>query len=343
MELKQTRNNSIDIFRYFCAMLIVAIHTHPGIEFGGEVGFFTYKVFTRIAVPFFFAVSGYYFVGSLQDNKKVLWKTVKKLLIVYAVWSVIYIVYDLIQLISKAQPITPYLKQLAVDIFTKGTYYQMWFIPSLIIAILVTYLFHKLKLLKFLAIISVFLVLLGAYCTLYFHSALSTPIIKDLLKLEHYVTIRRTVFTAIPFFSSGYFLQRFSGKLSRISNKKLIITVSIIFTLFLAEIIVGKVLKIISSAIITTFLYPLVLSIILLLLKNPMPNKSKTSEICRKLSNFTYYSHPLFIFLITNLKRVITGTEMIGIPMFVSTVFVTALVGLLLIKQKNKTINLIFL
>ena len=60
----QVRNNSIDLFRYLCAILVVIIHS-PFWRDWGNFGIFIGDVFTRIAVPFFFATSGYFYIKKL--------------------------------------------------------------------------------------------------------------------------------------------------------------------------------------------------------------------------------------------------------------------------------------
>ena len=53
---KKQRNNSIDLFRYLCAVLVVIIHSSFWRQWG-TFGYFLGEILTRIAVPFFFAVT----------------------------------------------------------------------------------------------------------------------------------------------------------------------------------------------------------------------------------------------------------------------------------------------
>ena len=48
----RARNCSIDIFRYICAIMVVAIHTHPFSEINEELSYAS-LIATRTAVPFF--------------------------------------------------------------------------------------------------------------------------------------------------------------------------------------------------------------------------------------------------------------------------------------------------
>lgn len=49
----EERNSSIDIFRYICAIMVIAIHTHPFMEISEKCGYVFTQITPRIAVPFF--------------------------------------------------------------------------------------------------------------------------------------------------------------------------------------------------------------------------------------------------------------------------------------------------
>lgn len=54
------RNNTVDLFKWIAAILIIAIHTHPTLHLNENVNFLFSEVFTRLAVPFFVVTSGYF-------------------------------------------------------------------------------------------------------------------------------------------------------------------------------------------------------------------------------------------------------------------------------------------
>ena len=87
------RNLHIDFMRIIAAILVVIIHTPP---FTGIHPLLTYSivdVLPRIAVPYFFAISGYYFINSSSK------KQLKQILSVardYIVVSAVYIVFKIL-------------------------------------------------------------------------------------------------------------------------------------------------------------------------------------------------------------------------------------------------------
>lgn len=56
---------SLDIAKFICALLVIIIHTRPFAECSGIIDFYLGDVAVRIAVPLFFAISGYLFFSSL--------------------------------------------------------------------------------------------------------------------------------------------------------------------------------------------------------------------------------------------------------------------------------------
>ena len=62
------RNNSIDIFRLICAVLVIIIHTRPFEDQNELLGYIVVQILPRIAVPFFFCVSGYYYFHALKKR-----------------------------------------------------------------------------------------------------------------------------------------------------------------------------------------------------------------------------------------------------------------------------------
>lgn len=62
LNVKQ-RNCSIDLFRYVCAIMVVAIHTNPFTDVDAELGYIFTQIVPRIGVPFFFAVAGYFYIA----------------------------------------------------------------------------------------------------------------------------------------------------------------------------------------------------------------------------------------------------------------------------------------
>ncbi|WP_420319517.1 acyltransferase family protein [Faecalicatena contorta] len=84
------RINSIDIFRYICAVMIIAIHTAPFSDINEQLGYVFSQIIPRIAVPFFFAVAGYFYMSKLENGNNYFADYLKRLLGTYFIWSLFY-------------------------------------------------------------------------------------------------------------------------------------------------------------------------------------------------------------------------------------------------------------
>lgn len=85
------RNYAIDFIKFFAILAVVIIHTFPSDH---QLGYFIFDNFSRFAVPFFFASSGYLFGLKVINNPKsvVYFKRyLMKILKIYVCWLMFYI------------------------------------------------------------------------------------------------------------------------------------------------------------------------------------------------------------------------------------------------------------
>ena len=97
--MAKTRNYTIDLLRLIMALFIVALHCNLFAEYNAFVSYFPSQVLSRLGVPFFATVAGYYFFSEEISNKRV-WVSIKKYLSLYTIWSTIMICYQIISQIG---------------------------------------------------------------------------------------------------------------------------------------------------------------------------------------------------------------------------------------------------
>lgn len=338
---QSNRNISIDLFRLICAIMVVAIHTQPLYDISYKLGYFATEILPRIAVPYFFAISGYYYIVGLISNKKVFFKNLKKLLYVYTIWSVLYFAIEFVQQVSTHQiSIARFVRNMFFDFFIYGSYYQLWYFPAILFCIIIVYISYRFNLLMHLAISTLFLYFMGLLGCAYFSIGTKIPVLNHIITST---TIRRVILMGLPFFMAGYFINLFKSKCANISNQKLAIGFTSVAALYLLEIYLVIHFKLQSNIILTFFLYPLVIILIIILLKNPLLKLGHISTYARGLSNFIFYSHPIFILVISSIGKNIFNFEIENTVKFILTVIASLLTGVLLLKINNKRINSTFL
>lgn len=331
-----TRNNSIDLFRYVCAIMVVIIHStfYTG---WGAFGLFIGHIFPRIAVPFFFATSGYFYIKKLIEGKPVFLKQLKHILLTYSIWSSVYFALDFFNcIILDRAPILPFLKKCVVAFFIEGSAGHFWYFPALIIALCIVTLFYKLKAMKLLIPVSAAMYVLGCLGCSYYELSRKIPFLGSFYEMGCFNTIRRIFLMAFPLFSTGYLLIKLEKKYV-ISNKKLIISWIITATAFLAEVLTVVCFEIQENFVLTFSLYFMLIATMFLLLSNPLAKYQKFAKPARTIANFTYYSHPLFQ-IFAKLFSKFTNIAIPNIIVFFCTIAITFILGYIcyiLIEKKD--------
>lgn len=332
----QVRNASIDLFRYICAIMVVCIHTGPFSESFPQLSDFMKDIFPRIAVPFFFGVSGYFYIKKLEAGTARFLPYVMRLLTVYSIWSCLYFAMAFVEWGHSS--IRAFLRSVIVQFFITGSRGHFWFFPALIISIGLVTLLYKLRLQKIMMPLSLICYAIGCFSCAYYNIFCEIPFFNALFSWTHYTTLRRILFMGFPFFASGYLTIRIE---TAWNCKKTSIVWYLAALLFWAgEIWFASAMHYSRSYIVTPGLYLLVLAVMQVLLQYPMERFQKVSAKARAIANFTYYSHPFFLACLTYSSYLITGQDMSSTGRFFLCLIITFLCGYLLSKWNNRIVKL---
>lgn len=129
----------VDLFKFIGAILVIMLHANPVGE-ATTVGIIIRQIITPIAVPFFFAASGFlsFFTPPEFRATKVI-RILKK----YLIWSIIYLPFVVIAWLMdggiNVKNIVTYLKNFVFE----GSYQTIWFLNALWVAIAVVFVLLK--------------------------------------------------------------------------------------------------------------------------------------------------------------------------------------------------------
>ena len=339
MKTVSLRNHSIDIIRYFCAILVVTIHTAPFRQSCYGAYYVLTQFIARIGVPFFFAVSGYYFFQKLEKGNLRFWKFLFEILKKYLIWSMIY--YAVLFVEGGCYHLPEFLKTCVLDFFIYGSYYHFWYFPALIYSSCAAYLMYKIGLRKGMLLISLALFAIGCMGCAYSGLFDSVTRLKVLFASSTFKLARRIVLTGVPFFVCGYLIlkiQQREPKYLTGTNCKWALAGAV--TLWVCEFLVLHIMKWNGHMSISLGMYPVVVTLIHTALQYPLPSYQNLSEKCRVLAGFTYYAHPLVILYLEKASTKIYWTAY-GVPMFLVTMLVTLTGGLLIWKCRNKYLTVL--
>lgn len=203
LELKVgTHIHSIDVMRIVMAFFVVAIH----VPFAGKAGevFITYG---KTAVPFFLVICGYFlYRDDNAEMMKRLIKQTKRIFFLFVAANLFYASFFALFVRVKEGSFDSLKECLTVKALTDFLLYNMspfceplWYLGSLLYALLIMLLLNKLKVLKFTMFMSPILV--AAYVVLS-HLGIGTP-----------VQLRNAILVGLGYTMMGMLIRRFEKKI----------------------------------------------------------------------------------------------------------------------------------
>lgn len=146
---------NLNILKYISSILIIVLHLRPFLNFSNELDLAFNNIITRICVPIFFIITGYFVAKKEKENKNYIKKYIKKTIPLYFAWSLLYIpviIGTIIQYlpiineyISKINITLPLLIILSIILLPiivlialcyTGVYYHLWYFPAIIFSLL---------------------------------------------------------------------------------------------------------------------------------------------------------------------------------------------------------------
>ena len=138
---------TLDFAKFICAILIIVLHTAPLSSYSSILTFGLRNIITVIAVPFFFLTSGFLAFKKLdslsfEKKKPYIWHYLKRIAVMYLIWSAIYFIFVAIKWHRNGFSIASLLEYIK-DFFFEGSYSTIWFLPALLVATLAVYWLQK--------------------------------------------------------------------------------------------------------------------------------------------------------------------------------------------------------
>lgn len=295
----------IDYGKIVCAILVVCIHTGPLLSINKEMNFFLVQIVARIAVPFFFIASAFFFFRKLHyedglratKNIELLKKYVLRLCKMYLLWSLLYLTIQIPMWIYHGFSFHTLLLY-ARDFLFMGSYYHLWFLPSLIFAVLFVYFLLERINIKKVLILSLILYIIGMFINVYGDFFTHVPLVSNLLDiyLIVFATARNGLFFGCIFVSLGYLIAKHESNFIEFKRSG-VISFLISFALLIGEAYLIRSLHMMNDL---TSMYLMLIPCVyflfctLLSYKNDRPN----SNFVRNSSTLLYFSHCYIIFFV---------------------------------------------
>ncbi|QHW33592.1 acyltransferase [Paenibacillus rhizovicinus] len=142
--MAKSNYGGLDWLKFIAALMVVANHTSPLQSYSATADFLVSGLLTRIAVPIFFMTAGFLLFRKLTGNpstdRTALRSYLLKILKLYAIAIVLYLPLNL-YMGYFTDSLTPY--SLLKDIVFDGTFYHLWYLPALLIGLILTFVMYK--------------------------------------------------------------------------------------------------------------------------------------------------------------------------------------------------------
>lgn len=208
------REVGVDFMRTIAVLAVIAIHTTPFEDslrpVGNSLDLATIvNQFARFAVPFFFAVSGYYWGQKISTPIGVVQASLRmgtRIAIVFGLWSIIYLlpmdlgslrVYGVIGPFKEFYWNASKVADSPLTALLEGGKEHLWFLPALLCALIISAVFVSLDLKRTLIFVAI---------TAYVVGLLGKAYVDSPLGFHSSFNFRNGPFFSLPFFVTGFLL-----------------------------------------------------------------------------------------------------------------------------------------
>lgn len=273
---------ALDIFRLAAAVMVIAIHTAPLESVNGELDYIFGILIPRVAVPFFFMVSGQFV--DLSRFSAVL-RQIKKLTVMYGISVLIYLPLGIYGGHYADITVLSALKMLLFD----GSCYHLWYFPACIIGLMIAYFLRRLPK-KAALIIAAILYIIGLFGDSYYGLAEQIPLVSAMYSalFGGFSYTRNGLFFAPIFLIMGNELGADKRSASR---PELLAGTLLSLALMITEGMTLRHFDIPRHNSMMVFLIPVMLFLYKLLLSFPEP----PHRLARAASAWVYILHPAVI------------------------------------------------
>lgn len=346
---KKIYYENLDILKYICAILIIILHLRPFIVFSNELDLAFNNIITRICVPIFFVITGYFAAKKENENSNYINDYIRKMIPLYLVWSAIYIPVLIGTILQYLPTINSFISAidisfpllilaiiiliplaLLIALAYTGIYYHLWYFPATIFSLLLLKKWKNKFNIKYLLIISFVLLLFGATETYWGVIPISFQQL-----LSHYYkiffTTRNFLFFGLFYIVLGYYLGTKKEIYSKYCFEKFIISV---FLLVFETILLHDTNRLNSNILLSCvpLVYYLFISTVY------FTNKINLTKRLRDYSKYYYLIHPMIIFIISLSIKDISNYPYLNILIII---LITHIISVLIIKLKKKNKKLI--
>lgn len=323
----------LDIFKFIFCIMIIVIHTHL-LDADVPVGISWYitHLLLRLAVPFFFIVSGFLYGKKILSKDANIGLITKKYIIRLLIPCIFWLIIGFIpELIKRDWNFLLTIKELYKNILFYP-YGALWYVYALIVAVPILSLFYRKG--KYILPIIIGFILYG-FALLgnsYYFVACKIPILKEIVDgyIDFFLCTRNGIFVGILFVSLGVYIAKVI-KTKNINMRFVIISFIIFYLMLVFEVYFIRY-RIYTDDHSLFFSLPFLVSLLVIILVKL--SRDRQRKMLRNMSTGMYFMHRVvleFLLIYTSLKN--------NFLIFIIVLSICMIGTYLLLKLNNKYIN----
>ena len=274
--VEKKRTIGLDFLKYVCCFLVIVIHSKLSLSVDNIV-----LPITRIAVPIFFMITGYFYTQLYEKNR--VRNQIAKIFRLTVFSTLLYVVWDILKILINGKSVINYLKGFLNlrRLFNFFVFNQpiktsvLWYLGALLYVLIIAYFLRKIgmksfkKLYYFIPVLLLFNLILGNFSPVFFGKNL------DLFYSRNFL------FAGLPFFLIGDMFYNIKLKLK---NKILIPTIIISAITSVAENYVMR--EFLNSKKLDVFISTIILSCAVFIFAIENENYFSKSSFCVKIAEY---------------------------------------------------------
>lgn len=175
----KSKCGGLDAFRLLAAVLVIAIHTSPLASFHADADFFLTRVLARVAVPFFFMVTGQFVISEFfidrEHAKGRLISYLKKTGALYGAAILLYVPIGIYAGHYKGIGVGDVLRM----VFFDGTFYHLWYFPACMLGAVLVFALGRVLHLPGVTAVTLLLYAVGLFGDSYYGLAAQLPVLES--------------------------------------------------------------------------------------------------------------------------------------------------------------------
>lgn len=196
----------VDYCKFIFSFLVIYIHISAFKNINPDLSFWIKEVLARIAVPYFFISTGFFLGNGIKDKDRV-FSYLKKITVMYILYSMIYLPQIIYSLVVKNYGLMNAILKFSRDFLFVGTYTHLWYFLAIIVSVYLLYILLSVFKIKkeYIIVFAISMYLIGVIGLRFKENLAEIPLLSYYFRV--FSTTRNGLFFGLLFVLIGYLIR----------------------------------------------------------------------------------------------------------------------------------------